>query len=89
VFMKSLQDATDYINKDKRGAAEIYLRMTKDKSSVEDILRIINDPQIEYSLAPKNVMKMVDFIYKTGGIKIKPASWKDLFFANMHDLQGS
>jgi len=89
VFMKSLQDATDFINGDKRGAAEIYLRMTKDKSSVEDILKIVNDPQIEYSLAPKNVMKMVDFIYRTGGIKIKPASWKDLFFPNMHELQGS
>jgi NitT/TauT family transport system substrate-binding protein len=89
VFMQSLQEATDFINADKKGAAEIYIKMTKDKSSVEDILKIINDPQIEYSLQPKNVMKMVDFMYKSGTIKTKPASWKDLFFPNMHNLQGS
>ncbi len=89
VFMKSMQDATDFINKDKRAAAEIYIRMTKDKSPVEDILKIINDPQIEYSLLPKNVMKMVDFMYGAGTIKVKPASWKELFFPNMHGLAGS
>jgi NitT/TauT family transport system substrate-binding protein len=89
VFMKSLTEATEYINRDKRGAAEIYIRMTKDKSSVEDILKIINDPQIEYSLTPSNIMKMVDFMHRTGAIKVKPASWKELFFANMHELPGS
>jgi NitT/TauT family transport system substrate-binding protein len=89
VFVKSLQDATDFINKDKRAAAEIYIKMTKDKSPVEDILKIVNDPEIQYSLQPKNVMKMVDFIYKTGGIKVKPASWKDLFFPNAWEWQGS
>ena len=80
VFLKSLEEATQYINADKRGAAEIYLRMTKDKSSVEDILKIINDPQIEYSLVPKNTMKMVDFMYKAGTIKVKPGSWQEMFF---------
>jgi NitT/TauT family transport system substrate-binding protein len=89
VFMKSLEEATEFINKDKRGAAEIYIRMTKDKSPIEDILRIINDPQIEYSTMPKNIMKMVDFMYKSGTIKVKPASWKDLFFLNMHGVAGS
>jgi NitT/TauT family transport system substrate-binding protein len=89
VFMKSLAEATEFINRDKRGAAEIYIRMTKDKSSVEDILKIINDPQIEYSLVPANIMKMIEFMYKTGAIKVKPASWKELFFANMHELPGS
>ena len=87
--MKLLAEATEFINRDKRAAAEIYIRMTKDKSPVEDILKIINDPQIEYSLVPANIMKMVDFMYKTGAIKVKPASWKELFFANMHELPGS
>ena len=89
VFMKSIEEATDFINKDKRAAAEIYIKMTKDKSPVEDILKIINDPQIEYSLLPKNIMKMVDFMHKSGAIKVKPASWKELFFPNMHHLVGS
>jgi NitT/TauT family transport system substrate-binding protein len=89
VFAKSLEEATEFINRDKRGAAEIYLRVSHDKSSVEDILKVINDPQMEYSLLPKNVLKIVDFMYRTGAIKVKPASWKDLFFPNMHNLPGS
>ncbi len=89
VFMASLEEATAFINRDKRAAAEIYLRMTKDKSSVEDILKIIDDPQVGYSLLPKNTMKMVEFMHKSGTIKVKPASWKDLFFSNMHELPGS
>jgi NitT/TauT family transport system substrate-binding protein len=32
---------------------------------------------------------MIDFMYKTGTIKVKPVSWKELFFANMHELPGS
>jgi NitT/TauT family transport system substrate-binding protein len=89
VFMKALEEATEFINKDKRAAAEIYIKLTKDKSPVEDIVKIMNDPQMEYSLMPKNIMKMVDFMYKTGTIKVKPASWKELFFPNMHNLPGS
>ena len=89
VFIKSLEEATAFINKDKRAAADIYIKLTKDKSPVEDLLKIMNDPQVEYSLMPKNVMKMVDFMHKSGAIKVVPASWKDLFFPNMHSLPGS
>lgn len=89
VFLKSLEEATAFINKDKRAAADIYIKLTKDKSPVEDLLKIMNDPQVEYSLMPKNIMKMVDFMHKSGAIKVVPASWKDLFFPNMHSLPGS
>jgi len=43
--------------------------MTKDKSPVEDLLKIMNDPQVEYTQMPKNIMKMVDFMQKTGTIR--------------------
>jgi NitT/TauT family transport system substrate-binding protein len=35
------------------------------------------------------VIKYVDFMHKIGSIKAKPASWKDLFFPNVHTLPGS
>jgi len=41
------------------------------------------------SLTPQGVTKVTDFIYKTGMIKAKPASWKDLFFPEVHDLPGN
>ena len=47
------------------------------------------NPQVEYSMVPKNLMKFVDFKHKIGAIKVKPDSWKDLFFSNVHNLPGS
>ena len=89
VFVKSLEEATEFINKDKRAAADIYIKLTKDKSPPEDLLKIMNDPQVEYSLMPKNIMKMIEFMYKTGTIKVKPASWKDMFFPSAYGMAGS
>ncbi|HEY7787361.1 MAG TPA: ABC transporter substrate-binding protein [Casimicrobiaceae bacterium] len=89
-FVAALDDATEQINRDKRAAAETYLRISKDKrDSLDDILKMLNDPEIRYTTTPNNVMKYVDFMYKIGSIKAKPDSWKDMFFSNAHDLPGS
>jgi NitT/TauT family transport system substrate-binding protein len=88
VFMQAMQTATDIINRDKRAAAETYLRLTNGKQSVDEMLKIIGDPAIEYTLDPRNVLPFVDFMYRTGAIKIKPESWKDLFFPIAHARQG-
>jgi NitT/TauT family transport system substrate-binding protein len=86
----AFKEATDWINANRRAAAELYLAMTKDKhSSVDDILEILNDPDNKYTLTPNNIMKYVDFMHKIGSIKTVPASWKDMFFDNAHGLQGS
>jgi NitT/TauT family transport system substrate-binding protein len=88
-FVKALDEATAIINKDKKAAAEAYLRISKDKDTVADILAMLNDPAIVYTTTPQNVMKYVDFMNKIGAIKVKPDSWKDLFFPNIHGAAGS
>ena len=88
-FVKALDDATAQINRDKRAAAEAYLRISKDKDTVADILAMLNDPNIVFTTTPQNVMKYVDFMYKVGTIKTKPESWKELFFPNAQGLPGS
>lgn len=88
-FLAAFEEATAIINKDKKAAAEFYLKVSKDKDTVKDILAMLNDPQIEYTLTPKNITKYADFLYKIGTIKQKPANWKDLFFPEVHHLAGS
>jgi len=88
-FLAALQDATDQINADKPKAAEAYLRIAKDKAPVSEILAMLNDPQISFDLVPKRLMKVTEFMHEVGTIKVKPASWKDLFFENAHGLAGS
>jgi NitT/TauT family transport system substrate-binding protein len=50
---------------------------------------MLDDPQVKYTTTPQNVLKYVDFMNQIGSIKAKPASWKDLFFPNVHNLPGS
>ena len=88
-FVAALDDATAQINGDKRKAAQTYLRVSKDKDSLEDILKMLNDPEIKYTTTPNNTMKYVDFMYKIGSIKAKPDSWKDMYFQNAQKLPGS
>ena len=88
-FVAAFEDATAAINRDKRAAAEVYKRMSGTKESVDELLKMMNDPLVEYTLAPKSIMKTAEFMAKVGTIKQKPESWKDLFFPNVHNLSGS
>lgn len=88
-FVAALDEAEATINRDRHVAAEAYLRITHDKDSVEDIERMLNDPQTVFTTTPQNVMKYADFMYKIGAIKVRPESWRDLFFSNLHSLPGS
>jgi NitT/TauT family transport system substrate-binding protein len=88
-FVAALDEAIAQINQDRRKAAQTYLRISKDKDSLEDILKMLNDPEIRYTTTPNNTMKYVDFMHKVGSIKVKPDSWKDMYFPNAQKLNGS
>ncbi len=88
-FVAALDEAQALINNDKHAAAQAYLRISKDKDTVEEIERMLSDPQVVFTTTPQNVMKYADFMYRTGAIKVKPDSWKDLFFPNVYALPGS
>lgn len=88
-FANAMDEAIAYINNDKKGAAELYLRVSKDKSSVDDILKMLNDPDIKFTTTPQNLMKLATYLHKIGRLHHLPASWKDMFFSNVDNLPGS
>jgi len=85
----ALEEAVAYINKNRKSAAELYQRASKTKESLDDLLKEINQPSLAYTTTPVNITKFSDFMYQTGTIKSRPASWKDLFFSNVHGKKGS
>jgi NitT/TauT family transport system substrate-binding protein len=87
-FLAAFEEANDAINKDKRGAAETYKRMTRTTESIDDLLKMMNDPAIVFTLTPHRILKVAEFMHKTGRIKNKPAAWRDLFFDNMKGREG-
>ena len=88
-FVKALDEAEAMVNKDHRAAAQTYLRMSKDKSSVDEIVKMLDDPTMVFTTTPNNTMKYVDFMLKVGAIKVKPESWKEMYFPNAQGLSGS
>ncbi len=88
-FVAALGESIDFINRNRREAAEIYLQASHDKMSVDEVLAILNDPQVVFTTVPQNVMVYADFMYKDGMIKVKPDSWRDLFYSNAYNLAGS
>lgn len=88
-LMAALDDAQAFINKDKHAAALAYLRISKEKSRVEDIEKMISSPDVSFTTTPRNTTKYAEFMARTGLIKSAPASWKDMFFPTAQSLQGS
>ena len=88
-FLAAFEEADAIIARDKKGVAEMYLADTKSKDTVENILKFITAPGSEYVMTPKNTVKQAEFMYRVGTIKVKPASWKEMFFPEIHQLPGS
>jgi NitT/TauT family transport system substrate-binding protein len=88
-FVAALNEAMAIVNRDKRATAAMYIEATKSKFSVDDIFEIIADPQAEFSITPKLVMKQVDFLHRTGQLKTKPTAWQQLFIPELHGLPAS
>jgi NitT/TauT family transport system substrate-binding protein len=86
--LAAIEEATKFINADKRAAAELWVKAEKSKLSVEFIEKLLRDPENVFTTTPNNVMKYVEFMHKVGSIKEKPASWRELFFPEVHDKQG-
>jgi NitT/TauT family transport system substrate-binding protein len=80
MFLAALKEATDFINADKRRAAEIYLKVSSDKMPVAELTEILNDPAIRYTTKLEGISAFVDFMAKTGTLKSPPADWREMFF---------
>ncbi|KJF72572.1 ABC transporter substrate-binding protein [Agrobacterium arsenijevicii] len=88
-FLAALDEANAFIAKDKKAAAEIYVKNSNVKVSVEDVLAMLEDKDTQFSTTPNKVMDFADFMHLAGTIKVKPATWTDLFIPQLHQRSGS
>lgn len=88
-FVDALAEAAEFAQHDKGAAADTYIRVTKARIDRAALLKIIDNPQYEFSVTPKNTYPLAEFMYRVGAIKHKPESWKDYFFQDEKPLQGS
>ena len=88
-LVAAFQEATEMLNKDVRPAAQYWIDNVKSKLTVDKVAEIASGKEVKWTMAPENTMKYAEFMHAVGSIKIKPGSWKDLFFPEVHGLPGS
>ena len=83
-------EAIDFIHKDTRGALEIYKEMSKDKSTMDDLLDMMKQPgMMDYIAAPQGSMKYAAHMYRVGTLKTMPKAWTEYYLPIAHDLKGN
>jgi len=88
-MVAAFEDADAFIRAHPRQAAQTYLNVTREKTALDDLEKMVADPDVDYTTTPVSIMKIVDFMHEVGRIKKKPASWKDMFFPEAYGLNGS
>jgi NitT/TauT family transport system substrate-binding protein len=75
-FLSALKEATEMVGNDKEGAAETYLRLTKDRSSKAELVAILTDKTTHITTDVLNLGSFTDFMGKVGRLKNAPVDWK-------------
>lgn len=88
-FLDALGEAVKRINVDKAAAAKTYIEANKSKEDPAFILKMLNDPEIVFTLEPQNTMAYAEFMHKVGALKNKAASFKDYVFEEAAAGKGS
>jgi NitT/TauT family transport system substrate-binding protein len=87
--LKALQAGIDFINADKKAAAEVFLKSDEGRGwKLDDLMEILNDPDVRFTTSPESVMKYANFMADVGSIKQRPAKWQEMFFPDIHGAKG-
>lgn len=88
-FYAALREAAAWIDSHKAEAAETFIREQKSKLSPKLVEEILNDPENDFSIIPKNTFVYASELHKIGVLKNEAASWKDYFFPEAQGDNGS
>ena len=88
-LVAAIEDAMAFIKVNPRETAEIFSAASKGTTSPERILEILRRPDVVYSPIPHGTMKFASFMHKIGALRSLPMSWKEIYWENVHDRDGS
>jgi NitT/TauT family transport system substrate-binding protein len=88
--LAALEEANAMIRADPATAARVLVEADGGGGFTPDeIVAVLEDPDIEFTTTPQNVMKYATFMHEIGSLDRLPDSWRDLFFADIHAAPGS
>lgn len=88
--LAALEEANRQIRMDPGAAARVLYEADGGAGfSPDELVEVLEDPDIEFTTTPANMMKYARFMHDIGSIGHMPESWRDLFFEEIHDAPGS
>ena len=89
-LLKALEAAIDFINADKKAAAQVFLGSSEGRGwKLDDVMEVLNDADVRFTTSPENVMTYANFMADVGSIKNRPARWQEMFFPEIHGVPGN
>ncbi|AMO47880.1 ABC transporter, periplasmic substrate-binding protein [Enterobacter sp. FY-07] len=88
-FYRALSEAAKIINADKNAAAETYIRVEKSRLPLPLVQKIVNDPEISFTVSPERTGVYAEKLHELGVLKNRASSWKDYFFNEAWEKPGS
>ncbi|WP_407310014.1 ABC transporter substrate-binding protein [Pseudomonas sp. nanlin1] len=88
-FYDALVEAEQIIKADKVAAAKTYIRVEQSTLSEAFVERIVQDPEINFTVVPQRTFIYAEQLHELGVLKNKAGSWKDYFFEEAHGGDGS
>jgi NitT/TauT family transport system substrate-binding protein len=88
-LMAAMQEATDIVNNNKRAAADLWLTDSHSNLPLDFVERIVAGRQVRWTMVPENTMKFARFMVTSGILKTAPESWRDYFFPEIYNVDGS
>ena len=77
------------IDDDPAGSAALWVKADKSKLMPAEAEKIIRDKDNTWTMTPQKIMDVARYMSRVNMIPVTPASWKDIFVADIHDLPGS
>jgi NitT/TauT family transport system substrate-binding protein len=87
--LAALEEANALIRADPAAAAQVLIDADGGGGfTQEELVEVLEDPDIEFTTVPENLMKYARFMHEIGSLRTLPDSWQELFFENVHALPG-
>jgi NitT/TauT family transport system substrate-binding protein len=89
VIIAALEDAMDFIARNPEKSADVYLSSEAANMPKDDVVGMLTDGSVAYSVAPTSIMQFARFMAKTGQMRNEPKSWEEVFSPSLGSRHGS
>jgi NitT/TauT family transport system substrate-binding protein len=88
-FVDALDEAAKFVAANPEKAADIYLKVAGGNTDRALLLKIIQNPEVQFKVRPENTLGMGQFLHRVGAIKNQPTALKDYFFEDALTASGN